>query len=145
MLHVVVFVTCQEDVDFQFNKSELSVLDNYVKKLVEKEVKAQMEELKYVQKLQDESIHALKSQIRSERQYREELETRLKVLEGQRDCSQRSGAKTVEKDSEWKTTVLGESKKDNALVTSENNTHQTREVNGKSSSIKRLLIGSYSK
>lgn len=139
MLHVVVFVTCQEDVDFQFNKSELSVLDNYVKKLVEKEVKAQMEELKYVQKLQDETIHALKSQIRSERQYREELETRLK------DCSQRSGAKTVEKDSEWKTTVLGESKKDNALVTSENNTHQTREVNGKSSSIKRLLIGSYSK
>lgn len=39
MLYVVVFVICQEDVDFQFNKLELLVLDNYVKKLVEKEVK----------------------------------------------------------------------------------------------------------
>uniref|UniRef100_A0A8W8K708 C1q domain-containing protein n=1 Tax=Magallana gigas TaxID=29159 RepID=A0A8W8K708_MAGGI len=141
MLYAVVFVACQEDFDFQFNKSELSVLDNYVKKLVEKEVKAQMEELKNGKKIQDETINALKSQVRSERQYREELETRLKVLEGQRDCLQRSGAETVEKDSEGKETVLGESTKDNALVTSENNTHQTRNHHGHSSSIKRFVTG----
>lgn len=145
MLHVVVFVACRGDVDFQFNKSGLSVLEKYVKNLVEKEVKAQMKELKNAQKIQDEAILALQSQIRSERLYHKELETRLKVLEGQRDCSQRSGAKTVENDREVKATVLGESKTESALVTSENNTHQTRDVNGKASTVKRLVTGNYSK
>lgn len=105
--------------------------------MVEKEVKAQMKELKNAQKIQDEAILALQSQIRSERLYRKELETRLHVLEGQRDCSQRDGAKTAEKDREMKETVLGESKNDKALVTSEYNTRQTRDVNGRASSIKR--------
>lgn len=145
IFHVVVFVACQEDGDFQFNKSELSVLEKYIKKLVEKEVNAKMKVLKNAQKIQDEAINALQSQIRSERQYRKELETRLKALDRQQDYSQRSGAKTVGKNSEGKETVFGESKTDSALVTSENNTHQTRDVNGKASSIKRLLIGKYSK
>lgn len=145
IFHVVVFVACQEDGDFQFNKSELSVLEKYIKKLVEKEVNAKMKELKNAQKIQDEAINALQSQIRSERQYRKELETRLKALDRQQDYSQRSGTKTVGKNGEGKETVFGESKTDSALVTSENNTHQTRDVNGKASSIKRLLIGKYSK
>lgn len=89
MFHVVVFVACQEDGDFQFNKSELSVLEKYVKKLVQKEVNAQMKELKNAEKIQDEAINALQSQIRSERQYRKELETRLKALDRQQDYSQR--------------------------------------------------------
>ena len=141
-LFLSVAAVCRGDDDMNFsNQDVMPALDDYVKRLVEREVHSMMAEWRNSQKLQDEKIRALQSDLNQERLLRKELEERLDILEEQ--CKTTSEISAVRQSNVTTETIYNAAgaEKLNRTDPLTSTTNVTTKRNSEGSKFRRLLIG----
>ena len=124
------------------NQDGMPALDDYVKRLVEREVHSIMAEWRNNQKVQDEKIRALQSDLHQERLLRKELEVRLDILEEQ--CKTTSEISTIRHSNVTTDKAMISAagiKKLNRTGPLTSKSDKTTKRNGEGSKFRRLLIG----
>ena len=140
-----VAAVCRGDDDMNFsNQDAMPTLDDYVKRLVEREVHSMMAEWRNSQRVQDAKIRALQSDLHQERLLRKELEARLDILEEQCKTTSEISAVRQSNVTTDKTMISAAGiKKLNTTGPLTSKTHKTTKRNGEESKFRRLLIGTH--
>ena len=136
-------VVCRGDDDMNFsNQDVMPALDDYVKRLVEREVHSMMAEWRNSQRVQDAKIRALQSDLHQERLLRKELKARIDILEEQ--CKTTSEISAVRQSNVTTETIYnaaGAEKLNRTDPLTSTTTNATTKRNGEGSKFRRLLIG----
>ena len=136
-------VVCRGDDDMNFsNQDVMPALDDYVKRLVEREVHSMMAEWRNSQRLQDAKMRALQSDLHQERLLRKELEARIDIIL-EEQCKTTSEISAVRQSDVTTETIYNAAgaEKLNRTDPLTSTTNATTKRNGEGSKIRRLLIG----